>query len=92
MRHAAQNRGDSYMMGAPRVPARPIRSADDEEFISWQIGQDLSVSGRRPRRASSATRETIKPAAITGSQQPAVDVSAWYHAEAIEDAKKGFEH
>ncbi len=44
------------------------------------------------RAGLSATRETIKPAAITGSQQPAVDVSAWYHAEAIEDAKKGFEH
>ncbi len=44
------------------------------------------------RAGLDATREAVKPAANTGSQRPAVDVSAWYHAEAVEDAKKGFEH
>ena len=44
------------------------------------------------RAGLGAGRETIKPATDTGSQRPAVDVSAWYHAEAIEDAKRGLEH
>jgi hypothetical protein len=47
------------------------------------------VGGRAGLRAA---HEVAQPTTSAGLQRAPVDVSAWYHAEAIEDAKRPVEH